>query len=298
MAKGKFAAVAVAVGSALGAAAIWRRRSGKGAERVEVYYADGSMVTLPGGLRRGGPPAPRRPPGSLAGAELSSLTDAELARRIREHAYLEGDFVLRSGKRSRYYLDKYRFETRPDLLAALGERLAARIREVAPAAVRIAGPELGAIALAASASLSSGLPFLIVRKEAKELRHRAAARGRVRAGRAGVPRRGRRHVGRGRRRGGRRPAGGRSRVRRGGLRRRSRGGRGGRSGPAGVQLHALFRARDVLERLKRPANPHGCLISIHSVRVFPGSPVSRVDGRRGQWQRRPSSSTWWRTRAD
>ena len=96
-----------------------------------------------------------------------ALSDADLARLIREHAYLEGDFVLRSGKRSRYYLDKYRFETRPDILAALGERLAARAGEVAPGAVRIAGPELGAIALAAAASLASGLPFLIVRKEAK-----------------------------------------------------------------------------------------------------------------------------------
>ena len=64
------------------------------------------------------------------------ITDAELARRLREHAYLEGDFVLRSGKRSRYYLDKYRFETRPDLLGALGERLGARVREVASGAVR------------------------------------------------------------------------------------------------------------------------------------------------------------------
>ncbi len=36
-----------------------------------------------------------------------------------------------------------------------------------PEAVRLAGPELGAVALAASASLASGLPFLIVRKEAK-----------------------------------------------------------------------------------------------------------------------------------
>ncbi len=95
------------------------------------------------------------------------MTDAELARAIREHAYLEGDFLLRSGKRSRYYLDKYRFETRPDILAALGERLATRVREVAPSATRIAGPELGAIALAAAASLASGLPFLLVRKEAK-----------------------------------------------------------------------------------------------------------------------------------
>jgi len=95
------------------------------------------------------------------------VTDAELARAIREHAYLEGDFLLRSGKRSRYYLDKYRFETRPDILAALGERLAARARRFAPEATRIAGPELGAIALAAAASLASGLPFLLVRKEAK-----------------------------------------------------------------------------------------------------------------------------------
>jgi orotate phosphoribosyltransferase len=95
------------------------------------------------------------------------MTDAELARRIREHAYLEGDFLLRSGRRSRYYLDKYRFETRPDLLSALGERLATRARAAAPGAARLAGPELGAVALAAAASLASGLPFLIVRKETK-----------------------------------------------------------------------------------------------------------------------------------
>ena len=63
------------------------------------------------------------------------MTDAELRAAIREHAYLEGDFVLRSGRRSRYYLDKYRFETRPDLLAAIGERIAAAVREHEPEAV-------------------------------------------------------------------------------------------------------------------------------------------------------------------
>ena len=96
------------------------------------------------------------------------MTDEELKRSLREHAYLEGDFVLRSGRRSRYYLDKYRFETRPDLLEALGERLATLARRHAPGAVRLAGTELGAVALAAAASLSSRLPFLIVRKEQKE----------------------------------------------------------------------------------------------------------------------------------
>jgi orotate phosphoribosyltransferase len=95
------------------------------------------------------------------------MTDGELARLIREHAYLEGDFVLRSGRRSRYYLDKYRFETRPEVLRELGERLAARAGEAAPGAARLAGPELGAVVLTAAASLAGGLPFLIVRKEAK-----------------------------------------------------------------------------------------------------------------------------------
>ncbi len=95
------------------------------------------------------------------------MTDDELKRALKQHAYLEGDFVLRSGKRSRYYLDKYRFETRPDLLRAVGERLAAAVRAHEPEATLIAGPELGAVALAAAASLQSGLPFLIVRKEAK-----------------------------------------------------------------------------------------------------------------------------------
>jgi orotate phosphoribosyltransferase len=96
------------------------------------------------------------------------VTDNELKVALREAAYLEGDFVLRSGRRSRYYLDKYRFETRPDILAALGERIAAAVAELEPEAVRLAGPELGAVALAAAGSLASGLPFVIVRNEPKQ----------------------------------------------------------------------------------------------------------------------------------
>ena len=96
------------------------------------------------------------------------MTDAELVTRLRERAYLEGDFVLRSGRRSPYYLDKYRFETDPDLLRALGERVAARVVEASGGRPDLlAGPELGAVALAAAASLASGIPFLIVRKDPK-----------------------------------------------------------------------------------------------------------------------------------
>ena len=96
------------------------------------------------------------------------MNDAALIAAIREIALLEGDFLLRSGKRSTYYLDKYRFETVPELLEPIGARLAARAAEVEPDAQRYACPELGAVTLAAAASLASGKPFLIVRGQAKE----------------------------------------------------------------------------------------------------------------------------------
>ena len=91
-----------------------------------------------------------------------------LAGLLVEHALLEGDFLLRSGKRSTYYLDKYRFATQPELLRQLGVRLAQAAVEVEPEAVRLAAPALGAVALAASAAMASDLPFIIVRDETKE----------------------------------------------------------------------------------------------------------------------------------
>jgi orotate phosphoribosyltransferase len=92
----------------------------------------------------------------------------DLARLLVERALLEGDFLLRSGRRSSWYLDKYRFETDPELLRALGVSLSEAVSEFEPDAIRLAGPALGAVALAASASLTSGLPFIIVRGETKE----------------------------------------------------------------------------------------------------------------------------------
>jgi orotate phosphoribosyltransferase len=94
--------------------------------------------------------------------------NAELGRLLVERALLEGDFVLRSGKRSSWYLDKYRFETEPEVLRRLGAALSDAVRELEPDAVRLACPVVGAVALASSASLTSDLPFMIVRDEAKE----------------------------------------------------------------------------------------------------------------------------------
>ena len=96
------------------------------------------------------------------------MTRDELGTLLVERSLLEGDFVLRSGRRSSWYLDKYRFETEPEILRALGEQLAQAAREHEPEAIRLVGPALGAVALAASAAMASGLPFIIVRGETKE----------------------------------------------------------------------------------------------------------------------------------
>ena len=96
------------------------------------------------------------------------MTHEELGALLVDRALLEGDFVLQSGRRSSWYLDKYRFETEPEILRALGVRLADATQEHEPEAVRLAGPALGAVALAASAAMASDLPFIIVRGETKE----------------------------------------------------------------------------------------------------------------------------------
>jgi len=92
------------------------------------------------------------------------MTREELIARIKETAYLEGDFVLRSGKRSKYYLDKYLFETCPDILKALGEEFAKYATEEV---TLIAGAELGGVALAAAAAMASGRNWVIIRNSKK-----------------------------------------------------------------------------------------------------------------------------------
>lgn len=99
------------------------------------------------------------------GAETSASIDtASLAARILDAAYLEGDFLLRSGRRSRYYLDKYRFTTEPSLLRDIAQALAARLPGETQ---RVAGPELGAVPLATAVSLATGHPSVLVRSAAK-----------------------------------------------------------------------------------------------------------------------------------
>jgi orotate phosphoribosyltransferase len=87
-----------------------------------------------------------------------------LARDLVAASYLKGDFVLRSGKRSNRYFDKFLFETEPALLKRLGAQLA---ELVPPQTQRLAAPELGAVLLGGAVSMETGLPLLLVRKEPK-----------------------------------------------------------------------------------------------------------------------------------
>lgn len=87
-----------------------------------------------------------------------------MARDLVAASYLKGDFVLRSGKRSDRYFDKFLFETEPALLKRLGTHLAALV----PAETqRLAAPELGAVLLGGVVSMETGLPLVLVRKEPK-----------------------------------------------------------------------------------------------------------------------------------
>jgi orotate phosphoribosyltransferase len=92
------------------------------------------------------------------------VTREELIKRIKETAYLEGDFTLRSGKKSKYYLDKYLFEACPDILKALGKEFA---KYVTSDVTLIAGAELGGVALAAATAMQTNKNWVIIRNSKK-----------------------------------------------------------------------------------------------------------------------------------
>lgn len=96
---------------------------------------------------------------------------ARVAKAIAEVALLRGTFTLRSGRTSSYYLDKYLFSTRPEVLVELGALFAERIGALRASGLRVdrlAGAELGGIPLVTVASLKTGLPCIFVRNKKKE----------------------------------------------------------------------------------------------------------------------------------
>ena len=90
-------------------------------------------------------------------------TDDIVAALRAADAVRFGEFELSHGGTSDYYVDKYRFETVPDCLALLAEAFAARVGDT-----KLAGVALGAVPLVAAASVATGNPYVIARKQAKE----------------------------------------------------------------------------------------------------------------------------------
>ncbi len=96
---------------------------------------------------------------------------AQLASAIADASLLRGEFTLRSGRKSSYYLDKYRFSTQPTILRQLGPMFAQIVEQVSEdhgRVVRLAGAELGGIPLVTVASLETGLPSIFVRNAKKD----------------------------------------------------------------------------------------------------------------------------------
>jgi len=96
---------------------------------------------------------------------------AGLAASIANASLLRGTFTLRSGRTSSYYLDKYKFSTRPEVLQKLGPLFAQVIEQIGKdhgTVVRLAGAELGGIPLVTVASLETGLPSIFVRNAKKD----------------------------------------------------------------------------------------------------------------------------------
>ncbi|MDR1452630.1 MAG: orotate phosphoribosyltransferase [Candidatus Margulisbacteria bacterium] len=94
------------------------------------------------------------------------MNKVELAQRIKAAAFLEGDFTLRSGKHSKYYVDKYLFGTKPEILKPLAAELA-KILPPLESFDRLAGPELGAVTITSVLACEINKPFVLVRKAAK-----------------------------------------------------------------------------------------------------------------------------------
>lgn len=95
---------------------------------------------------------------------IPQLSIKKLAEEVHRTCHLNGDFLLRSGQRSHEYFDKYRLESKPELLFQIATHMASMIPQNTQA---LAGLEMGGIPVATALSLITGLPVCFVRKEAK-----------------------------------------------------------------------------------------------------------------------------------
>ena len=92
------------------------------------------------------------------------MNRSTLAKAIRDSSKLSGHFVLRSGKVSDTYFDKYLFESDPAILREIAEQMSALVPEVVDL---LCGLEMGGIPVVTMLSQVTGLPCAFLRKDRK-----------------------------------------------------------------------------------------------------------------------------------
>jgi len=105
----------------------------------------------------------------------------DIAHLIKKSGTIrQGKFKLSNGQLTDYYIDKYAFETNPELLSQVTEQLVdmLNVDEVDV----IAGPELGAVPLVTAVSLNTGIPAAYIRKGEKHLGTQARVEGTIEKG--------------------------------------------------------------------------------------------------------------------
>ncbi len=102
------------------------------------------------------------------------MTQTELIKRIYQKSYITGEFLLRSGRISNEYFDKYQFESDPILLGAIAEAFVPLMNFDFD---YLAALEMGGIPIATAISLITHKPMVLVRKKSKDYGTRKFAEG-------------------------------------------------------------------------------------------------------------------------
>lgn len=97
-----------------------------------------------------------------------------LGKKIYDIAHITGEFLLRSGKISNEYFDKYKFESIPEILEPISDHMKVLVPD---GTELLAGLEMGGIPLSTAISLKTNLPSIFVRKKAKDYGTRKLAEG-------------------------------------------------------------------------------------------------------------------------
>ena len=93
------------------------------------------------------------------------MNKTELGKEIYKASHITGEFLLRSGKISNEYFDKYQFESKPELLLEIADKLADIVTDDFD---YLAGLEVGGIPIATALSFRINKPVVFVRKTAKK----------------------------------------------------------------------------------------------------------------------------------